>query len=146
MPKLALLVEKTRPPRVTTVGDVVSRETFLAGIPVDLRVVDQRSMRKPVDSMQDFSARKIYRVRNPAGVITTESLNAIKGAMKERRVVILVDGEEDLLTLPCITGSPDNALVAYGQPSEGLVLVTVTLPVKNEVSLIMKRMTQVYTS
>lgn len=140
MPRLALLVESDRPPRVTAVGDVVSRETFLARIPVNLRIVDQRSLRSPVRSLPDFSAKRTYRVRNPAGVITAEAMNAIKRAMKESSGLILVDGEEDLLTLPCIAESPDGALVLYGQPSEGLVVVTVTAPLKDEVALIMKRM------
>ena len=142
MPKLSLLVKRSHPPRVTAVGDVVSRETFLAGIPVNLRIVDQRSMRRPVSSRLDFSARKTYRVRNPAGVITTESMDTIRQAMTEEDAVILVDGEEDLLTLPCILQSPHGAFVLYGQPSQGLVVVKVNLPIKDKVSAIMRRMTR----
>lgn len=141
MPRLALLVEQIRPVRIAAVGDVVSRETLVAGIPVDLRIVDQRSMRMPVSS-SDFPARKVYHVRNPAGVITIESLDAIRRAMKEREVVILVDGEEDLLTLPCVVESPDRALVLYGQPSRGLVVLNVTPATKKEATLIMERMTR----
>ncbi len=60
--------------------------------------------------------------------------------MRKKNVVILVDGEEDVLTLPCITGSPDNPLVLYGQPSQGLVVATATPSVKAETSETLGRM------
>ena len=142
MPRLALLVRRAHPARVAAVGDVVSRETLLAGIPVDLRIVDHRSMRNPISSQVDFFSRKIYHVRNPAGVITQQSLDAIKEAMVEGDALILVDGEEDLLTLPCILESPSGAFVIYGQPSKGLVVVRVNSIIKDKVASLMRRMTK----
>jgi len=85
-------------------------------------------------------------VKNPAGVITLESWEAIKRAMKDDDAVILVDGEEDLLALPCIVESPNNSLVLYGQPSQGLVVVDTSSTVRNEASLILSRMTREETS
>ena len=41
-------------------------------------------------------------------------------------VRITVNGEEDLLVLPVCIHAPDNAIVMYGQPNEGLVLVEIT--------------------
>lgn len=99
-------------------------------------------MRTPISSQVDFAARKTFHVKNPAGVITQESLDAIKQATAERDIVILVDGEEDLLTLPCILESPSSALVIYGQPSQGLVVVRVNPVIKNKVASIMRRMTR----
>jgi uncharacterized protein (UPF0218 family) len=139
MPKLKQLVKEQHPVRATAVGDVVSRETLVAGIPVDLRIIDHISMRKPSASFK-IKARKTYNVKNPPGVITQESLDVIRQAMKEADVLILVDGEEDLLTLPCIVESPDNSLILYGQPSEGLVVVTASPNVKKEAGQILSRM------
>ena len=56
--------------------------------------------------------------------------------------MIFVDGEEDLLAIPAVLESPDNALVVYGQPSEGLVVVTVSPQTKSDVRKIMNRMTK----
>ena len=70
------------------------------------------------------------------------SLDVVKRAMKERDALILVDGEEDLLTLPCIVESPDDGLVLYGQPSEGLIVVATTSDVKKEADQILTRMTR----
>src|SRR5439155_26880947 len=102
-------------------------------------IIDHISMRKPARSFA-IKARKTYHVRNPAGVISMRSCEFIKQAMREEDVVIYVEGEEDLLALPCIVESPDGGLVLYGQPSQGLVVVETTPEAKNKAGLIMGRM------
>jgi len=141
MPKLKILVQQSKPSKVTTVGDVVSRETLAAGINVGLRIVDQMTLRKRISPVE-IKAERTYRVKNPAGVITSEAWDAIRQALKEREAVIFVDGEEDLLAIPAVLESPDNALVVYGQPSEGLVVVIASPEKKSEVRKIVSRMTE----
>ena len=46
---------------------------------------------------------------------------------------LVVDGEEDLLALPSILFAPLNAYVLYGQPNEGIVVVSVTESLKIKV-------------
>lgn len=139
MPELKAIIKKTPPARITAVGDVVSRETIRAGIHVNLRIIDHTSMRKP-SAPFEVKAPKKYEVQNPPGVISQEAWDTIKTAMKEPEALIVVRGEEDLLTLPCIVESPNNALVIYGQPQEGLVVVETNLDNKNEASHILSRM------
>ncbi len=141
MPKLKVLVQRSKPSKVTTVGDVVSRETLAAGIQVSLRIVDQMTLRKRISPVE-IKAERTYRVTNPAGVITSEAWDTIKEALKEREAVIFVDGEEDLLAIPAVLESPDNALVVYGQPSAGIVVITTSPQTKTEVRKIMNRMTE----
>jgi len=141
MPKLKVIVQQSKPSKVTTVGDVVSRETLAAGIQVGLRIVDQMTLRKRISPVE-IKAERTYRVKNPAGVITSEAWDTIREALKDREAVIFVDGEEDLLAIPAVLESPDNALVVYGQPSEGLVVVTVSPQTKSDVRKIMNRMTK----
>lgn len=141
MPELNSIINRLHPRKVVAVGDVVSRETLAAGIRVNLRIIDHISMRKPTETF-DISAGTTYRVSNPAGVITLEAWEAIKRAMKHDDAVILVDGEEDLLALPCIVESPSNSLVLYGQPSQGLVVVVTDSTVRNEAGSILGRMTR----
>ncbi len=126
---------------VVTVGDIVSIETLKAGIPVNLRIVDYRSMREPVPRVS-FPTRNTYRAKNPAGGITMEAWNAIKQAMKNREAVILVEGEEDLLALPAIIESPNYAFVIYGQPSQGLVVVTATPATRAQIRTWLDAMTE----
>jgi|SRR5436853_4148910 len=141
MSELNAIIRQTIPRRVAAVGDVVSRETLVAGIRVDLRILDHISMRRPTVAF-NLKAKKTYHVKNPAGVITLEAWETIKRAMKDKEALIVVEGEEDLLALPCIVESPSNSLVLYGQPSKGLVVVDTNTKVKSEASLILSRMTR----
>src|SRR5712692_6774252 len=141
MSELNSIVNKTHPMNVVAVGDVVSRETLVAGITINLRIIDHISMRRPTAAF-NLKASKTYHVKNPAGVITLEAWETIKQAMKDDEALIVVEGEEDLLALPCIVESPSNSLVLYGQPSKGLVVVDTNPKVKNEASLILSRMTR----
>ena len=141
MPKLKLQIQKDRPSKVTTVGDVVSRETLAAGIPVNLRIIDQMTLRKPIGQVE-IEAERTYRVSNPAGAITKEAWDVIKKALQDKEAVIYVEGEEDLLAIPAILESPDNAIIVYGQPSRGVVIVTASPDVKKEVREMVSRMTE----
>jgi uncharacterized protein (UPF0218 family) len=141
MSALNSIISQTQPRRITAVGDVVSRETLVAGITVNLRILDHISMRRPTAAF-NLKVSKTYLVKNPAGVITLEAWETIKKAMKDNEALIVVEGEEDLLTLPCIVESPDNCLVLYGQPSKGLVVVDTNSKVKDEASLVLSRMTR----
>jgi uncharacterized protein (UPF0218 family) len=141
MPKLKLHVQKNKPSKVTTVGDVVSRETLAAGITVNLRIVDQMTLRKRISPVE-INAERTYRVSNPAGVITKEAWDTIREALADGEAVIYVEGEEDLLAIPAILESPDNAIIVYGQPSQGIVIVTASSDMKMEVRKMVDRMTR----
>ena len=141
MPRLRAMIQQNKPPKVTTVGDVVSRETLATGIQVNLRIVDQMTLRKSINPIE-IKAEVTYRVRNPAGVITRQAWDAIREALQHREAVIYVNGEEDLLAIPAILESPDNAFIVYGQPSQGLVVVTASPVTKHEVKEMMTRMTE----
>ena len=141
MPQLKTIISQLHPRKIIAVGDVVSRETSATEIIVNIRIIDHISMRKPTAAF-DLKSRTTYHVRNPAGVITLESWEAITRAMKDDDALILVDGEEDLLALPCIVESPSNSLVLYGQPSQGLVVVDTNPTISHEATLILQRMTR----
>ena len=139
--ELARLVMESKPPRVITVGDIVSREALEAGIPVNLRIVDQKTMRQPIAS-KPRPSRNAYSIRNPPGVITHESLETIKKAMNDEQALIIVEGEEDLLALPAVLEAPDQSFVVYGQPMQGIVVIVATDFVRNQVRGMMSRMTK----
>ena len=73
--------------------------------------------------------RNIKYVDNPAGVLTDEFIRicsqSIKEATSDNPIIIQVKGEEDLAVLPCVINSPKDAMILYGQPNEGIVLVRV---------------------
>jgi uncharacterized protein (UPF0218 family) len=80
-------------------------------------------------------------VKNPAAEITSESVSLIQKAFTMQSPVrIFVDGEEDLLVLPVCIHAPENAIVMYGQPHEGLVIVKITPEIRNKVQTLLDLM------
>jgi uncharacterized protein (UPF0218 family) len=121
----ALLADAGDP--VFAVGDVVTAHLVRAGRRPDLAVVDERTERAAVadDVAADLPAADVT-VANPAATLTGDLLSALAdAAAAEEPRTVMVDGEEDLAALPAILLAPDGAAVVYGQPGEGMVLVTV---------------------
>jgi len=58
----------------------------------------------------------------------------------EKPVRIVVHGEEDLLVIPTVLFSPEDAVILYGQPNEGLVIVKVNQEIRNKAKSIMNSM------
>ncbi|MCK4400253.1 DUF359 domain-containing protein, partial [Candidatus Bathyarchaeota archaeon] len=44
----------------------------------------------------------------------------------KKRLGVVVEGEEDLLVLPLMAMMPIGSVIVYGQPREGMVVVTLT--------------------
>jgi uncharacterized protein (UPF0218 family) len=140
MRELQRIVDREKPPVVVAVGDTVSRNFSEYGVPAHLLITDNLRMRKRVEPIV-FSGRRVMRVRNPAGVITEEAVVAVRIALKSaEQVHVIVDGEEDLLVLVAVLFAPEGALVVYGQPGEGIVVVRVTAEKRAEAWGILKAM------
>lgn len=133
MPKLKEVVERLHPPKIITVGDVVSTEARATGIPANLRIIDGKTMRHGYTSAVSRTRATLH-VVNPAGTITQESWQAIKEALEEDDATIIVEGEEDLLAIPAVLEAPLRSLIVYGQPSEGIVVVEATSQRKAELT------------
>jgi len=108
---------------VITVGDETLDTVLRLGITPDVFVVDGRVMRR-VASLKRPRPRFSIAVKNPPGTISSESILAVELSLElGKEVGVLVDGEEDLLTLPYILLSPPGSVILYGQPGEGIVVV-----------------------
>ncbi len=111
-----------------SVGDVTTQNLQKAGLIPHLGIIDNVVERKPAtyDVVYD---NVTLNVKNPPGVITDELQEAIHKAFQlvktGFRVLILVDGEEDLAAIPCALMAPSGSLILYGQPGEGLVVCEV---------------------
>ncbi len=143
-PNVTAAIERLRqlhPPRLIAVGDVVTAELLEGGLRPDVAVVDMRVMRLPADEktkrvVETFEA-KVVHVKNQAGTITPELCKALEAARPPLKIV--VEGEEDLATLPAVLSAPLGSVVVYGQPVEGLVLVEVTEPKRREFETLLKQ-------
>ncbi|TDA35001.1 hypothetical protein DSO05_05955 [Candidatus Nezhaarchaeota archaeon WYZ-LMO7] len=56
---------------------------------------------------------------------------------------ILVKGEEDLLVIPSIIASPEGAVIAYGQPGVGVVLIKVDKDKREKARELLRSMREV---
>lgn len=129
-----------KPRRVIAVGDKVS-ETLAAINPRSgIYIYDGVTKRVKIP-FPKIPAVRCMDVENPAGTLTDEAMRVVREALRsEGTVYISVRGEEDLLTLAAVAYAPLKALVIYGQPDEGVVVVKVNRRVKSQVKKLIDEM------
>ena len=126
MERLKELIKKENTSTIISVGDVVSKNIIEHRLPLNILIIDNKSMRKPIQPIIVDSDQTFY-AKNPPGTITEEACAAIKRANKSKGLTkVLINGEEDLLTIIAVLCAPQDAFVIYGQPYEGIVIVKVT--------------------
>jgi len=128
-------------PIVITVGDRTTENMINLGIMPQIQIVDGLEKRNQRLVPTDDAINTSLSCKNPPGEITEESTQVIQKAFScESPVRITVDGEEDLLVIPACIFAPENSVVMYGQPNEGLVIVHVTPEIKAKVQKILDAM------
>ena len=117
---------------IITVGDRTTEKMIDFDLIPSLQIVDGIEKREKREPPKLVNATEIT-VDNPPAEITSQSIDVIKKAFSmESPVRILVTGEEDLLVLPVCIHAPENSVVMYGQPNEGLVIVKITSEIRNK--------------
>jgi uncharacterized protein (UPF0218 family) len=137
--------ELGRAKKLVAVGDMTAFYLLKAGIVPDLLIVDNKTKRMPVSDQVieklDHKSYKMVQVQNPAATLSKDLMDQIQTSLQgEEKIKIIVEGEEDLATLPAILYAPLGSTVVYGQPNEGSVLVDVTAEKKLHIEELMKRM------
>lgn len=131
---------------IATVGDISTLNVFNALREPDLSIVDYKTRRSNDLNENDLKIIKTIgtstiNVANSPGTISKELWNAIEEAFStEGSTRIIVDGEEDLATLPVVALAPDDTSVVYGQPDEGIVIITVNSATRKRAKSFLKRM------
>ncbi len=117
---------------IITVGDRTTQKMIEFDLIPSLQIVDGIEKREKREPPKLANATEIT-VDNPPAEITLQSINVIKKAfLMNPPVRILVTGEEDLLVLPVCIHAPENSVVLYGQPNEGLVITKITTEIRNK--------------
>lgn len=143
MQALNEILKKEKPKKLFAIGDFTTHNLRKYGIEANLYIIDNKTMRKNIEIAQ-LDGIKVIKLRNPPGMITAEAWDAVKKGVENPSIThIVVDGEEDLLTLPVIRFAPLRALVMYGQPYKGVVLVWVTERKKKEIEALIEEMEEV---
>ncbi len=117
---------------IITVGDRTTEKMIDFGLIPSLQIIDgveKREQREPpkLEGTVELNAN------NPAAQITSQSIDMIKQSFTlQSPVRLMIHGEEDLLVIPVCIFAPENSIVLYGQPNEGLVIVKVTPEIRNK--------------
>ena len=118
---------------VITVGDITTKVFNEKSLGQDISVIDFKVAReKKFYSILELGFKgdeRILTVDNPAGYITSNLFKAILQIFKsdmKRRIILQVNGEEDLTVLPLVLLSPLNTIIYYGQRDLGLVKIFVS--------------------
>ena len=126
---------------VITVGDATSELLIKLGLIPLLHIIDGQEKRMKRSPPLADSINTELTVKNNPGEISPESFDLIKNIFEQKPPIrLLVDGEEDLLVLPVCLFAPENSVVMYGQPNEGLVIAEITDEVRAKVQKIVNQM------
>ncbi len=134
---------------VIAVGDVVSLTLKQFGFNPRLFVCDfqtQRGEPSPIYEQELGSWGNVaIHVQNPAGSITRQAWDAIRIGLDREEgaddepVRIVVEGEEDLLGIPCFLEAPVGSKVLYGLAGKGVVVVEITRELQDRVRKLLAR-------
>jgi len=144
--------------RVYCVGDIVTKD-FLENVylreMIKICIIDEKTKRQKIDTPFTEFFEQIIELENPTGTISKDMWSKLKQLIENNRRVLvkIVEGEEDLLVIPLISGfsllEGIKSYVFYGQPPvtdsekpipEGLVCIEVTTQIKKMVSRLIKLM------
>lgn len=133
-----------KPFKLVAVGDLCSVSALTEGLHPDIIVVDFKTRRGNEAEIERYFRElnwKTVDVVNPSGVLTRSMWEGISEAYKsEERVMVVVQGEEDLATLVCIALAPPNSVVLYGLPEKGVVVVSADEEAKQKVKKVLLQM------
>ena len=148
-------IKSIKPIQIIAVGDIITDSLLKAGIDPDVKVIDFKTRRKEIkrDTLIKDSLYKDCLYLNNPGTINLKTAEKLRQMIQKRSVLVsestfkvgpygswlIVDGEEDLLTLPAILFAPLNSLVLYGHWQYGIIAVEVDEEIKEKVREIIKK-------
>ncbi|MEM1649336.1 MAG: DUF359 domain-containing protein, partial [Sulfolobales archaeon] len=81
--------------------------------------------------------------RNPPGYINLEVIDLIREISSDRgrHHLVIVEGEEDLISLAVLGYAPIGDVLIYGIPGRGIVIIFIDPDMKSRALDVMRRMT-----
>ena len=152
--KVIKFIKSIKSVQLITVGDIITDSLLKEGIEPDVKVIDNRSRREDYIRSDPFlnSTKKGQTLINKPGTINLKTAEKLKELIHTKLIRLpptnyplptdcwlVVNGEEDLLTLPAILFAPLNSLVLYGHWQHGIIAVTVDEEIKEKVRKIIKK-------
>ena len=131
---------------IATIGDICTIKVIEEIRVPNLMIVDYKTKRNinlpnnQKNIIDNINCNTI-KLTNRAGTISKELYHQIERAISQnKRTKIIVNGEEDLATLPVIKHCKIGAKVIYGMPDKGMVVVDVNQQAKVRACRLLERM------
>lgn len=119
------------------VGDKTTKTAREFGILPRLSVIDLQVERKPFGTLDQFQFPQdvvIHSLKSGPGYISQDVIAFCKAYFasyeNNESSVLLINGEDDLVTLAILVNAPIDTIVYYGQPKKGIVEVIVNQDIK----------------
>ncbi len=124
---------------IVAVGDIVAKNLVSAGMEPKIVVIDGKTRRTEVGAGR-FPGYSSQPLTNPQAHIVEAVWEKLGAAFSsQRKTVIEVKGEEDLLSIPAILLAPEGSFVVYGLPGEGMVVVRCDAAAKQHANDLLSR-------
>ena len=139
-------MEKFDPQKLIAVGDVTTKVLHEAHVLPALSLIDfvvERQNQQHDMKRLGITSEIIVSAENPHSSLTPSLWNALEKSLilakEQKRVVIVVEGEEDLAVLPLLLLAPKNWVICYGQPRVGMIAIPVTESSKEQAITILSQ-------
>lgn len=130
-------------PKVIAVGDTTTEKLVGLGFVPDISVTDCKEKRVIKTSKFEYPVDKTIRLQNKPGELSEQVVLEVRKLILANaydvKIRMIIDGEEDLVALPFLMYSPNDWVICYGQPNEGLVIVKVSAESKKKAVLIFNK-------
>lgn len=125
--------------KLIAVGDVTTKVLREAGCRPALSIIDfvvERHQQKQDLHHLGIHSEIILSAKNPHSTVTPSLWKSLEKALalvkENKKVVLIIDGEEDLAVLPLLLLAPLDWIICYGQPHVGMVVIPVTQDTKEQ--------------
>ena len=143
--RVASELKKLKPFKIIIVGDASAMVFEQFGLKPTVVIVDGKIKRRKISFKPHGKFDFAFKIKNKHSTISAKAARLVGRAVEAKnhdKIIVCVEGEEDLLALPAVLFAPLESVVCYGQPNEGMVLVKATEEKKREalrIALKMKR-------
>ena len=133
------LIKILNTPLIASVGDVVTLNIISNNLLPNIAIIDGKTRRQKKLDFRNMEKKFNYilKAKNPASTITVEALGILSFAsfiaFRGNRVLVIVDGEEDLLVIPLAYYLPLNSIILYGLMDTALVALPVSHYLKKSI-------------
>lgn len=134
--------------KTITVGDETAKIFNDKKLNSKISVVDFKINRKKIFSKTSelgfLKNEKIWEAENYPSEINKKIWDILEelklNILKNKRMILIINGEEDLIVLPLIILFPLGFFIFYGQPNEGMVFLKINLHLKRKVVMLLNKL------